>query len=856
MAAVAATSQDDGKEILPPTPPLTDDNASQHSKDGDEVELPSLPPTTIPTQVLDVDLKTPDHHVPRDPRLIRLTGVHPFNVEAPLTALFNEGFLTTQELFYVRNHGPVPEVREEDIPNWEFTVEGLVDNPLTITLTQLMKEYEQVTCPITLVCAGNRRKEQNVVRKSKGFSWGAAGLSTALFTGVIMSDVIKRAKPTRKAKYVCMEGADKLPNGYYGTSVKINWVMDPNRGFMLAYKMNDEMLRPDHGKPLRAVIPGQIGGRSVKWLKKLIVTDAPSDNWYHIYDNRILPTMISPEESANNPKWWTDERYAIYDLSPNSAICYPEHDEQLSLSASSPTYTARGYAYSGGGRRITRVEITLDKGKSWRLANVEYAEDRYREVEKELFGGRLDMSWRETCFCWCFWTLDIPIAELAVAKDIFVRSMDESMNMQPRDMYWSVLGMMNNPWFRVTILLDGDNLKFEHPTQPALTPGGWMERVKKAGGNLTNGHWGEKLEGEETVQPEEAQKKEISMVKEGLKNEVTIDELRKHDGDDSPWFVVGGEVYDGTKFLEGHPGGAVSIIAAAGVDATEEFMAIHSETAKAMMPKYHIGTLDEAGRKALVEGDNKAEQEEDRETFLQSKVWTKAVLHGKKIVSWDTRIFTYKLEHPEQRLGLPVGQHLMVRLKDPATRESIIRSYTPISEINDKGYMEMLVKIYFASGGGKGGKMKGPIGKFEYLGKGKCLTMGKERIVKSFVMICGGSGITPIYQVFRAVMRDTEDTTNCVIFDGNRLFEDILCKDELEELSKENDHKCKVLHTLTKAPDDWKGLRGRINAELVRNNCVRSEDSLVLICGPEALEKTMHVALLEGGWDEEQLMFF
>ena len=176
-----------------------------------------------------------------------------------------------------------------------------------MTLKQLIEEYEQVTCPITLVCAGNRRKEQNQVRKSKGFSWGAAGVSTALFTGVIMADVIRRAKPTKKAKYVCMEGADRLPNGYYGTSVKLNWVMDPNRGFMLAYKMNGEMLRPDHGKPLRVVIPGQIGGRSVKWLKKLTVTDTPSDNWYHIYDNRVLPTMVSPEESANNPRWWTDE---------------------------------------------------------------------------------------------------------------------------------------------------------------------------------------------------------------------------------------------------------------------------------------------------------------------------------------------------------------------------------------------------------------------------------------------------------------------------------------------------------------------------------------------------------------------
>jgi nitrate reductase (NAD(P)H) len=73
-----------------------------------------------------------------------------------------------------------------------------------------MADYEQLTYPVTLVCAGNRRKEQNLVRKSKGFSWGAAGCSTALFTGCMMWEVIKRAKPKRNGRYVCMEGADPL----------------------------------------------------------------------------------------------------------------------------------------------------------------------------------------------------------------------------------------------------------------------------------------------------------------------------------------------------------------------------------------------------------------------------------------------------------------------------------------------------------------------------------------------------------------------------------------------------------------------------------------------------------------------
>ena len=561
-------------DVLPPTPPATDDNVSDKSIEGETSDIPLPPPTSIPTNVLDIDKSTPDSLVPRDPRLIRLTGVHPLNVEAPLSALYDEGFLTSPELFYVRNHGSVPHVADEEIPDWEFSVEGLVEKPISMTLRQLMTDYEQITCPVTLVCAGNRRKEQNMVRKSKGFSWGAAGVSTALFTGVIMSDVIKKARPTRGAKYVCMEGADKLPNGCYGTSVKLNWVMDPNRGMMLSYKMNGEMLRPDHGKPLRAVIPGQIGGRSVKWLKKLIVTGAPSENWYHVYDNRVLPTMVSPEESAKDPKWWMDDRYAIYDLSPNSAICYPAHDEKISLSNGAQRYRTRGYAYSGGGRRITRVELSLDKGISWRLADIDYPEDRYRDVEKVIFGGRLDMSWRETCFCWCQWSLEVTIAELKDAKDMLIRAMDDSMNVQPRDMYWSVLGMMNNPWFRVTISEEGDFLRFEHPTQPALKAGGWMERVKTAGRNLANGYWGERIGERDTAAPVGESTQDVSMVKAGLKNAITIEDLRKHDNKDSPWFVVNGEVYDGTKFLEGHPGGATSIISAAGLDSTDEFMAI------------------------------------------------------------------------------------------------------------------------------------------------------------------------------------------------------------------------------------------------------------------------------------------
>ncbi|KAK5628041.1 hypothetical protein RRF57_003756 [Xylaria bambusicola] len=895
-SGLLSKAQLSGHQRFPPTPPDTDrestdsslepsdTEAGASSPNGDKSSAPKLPLYPLPPRskpdntVLTEDLKTPDNHVTRDPRLIRLTGTHPFNVEAPLSNLYDEGFLTTKDLHYVRNHGAVPRVEDSEIMDWEFTIEGMVNNPIRMTLADLMRDYEHQTYPITLVCAGNRRKEQNIVRKTKGFSWGAAGLSTSLWTGIAIGDLLKAAMPQHGARYVCFEGADKLPNGYYGTSIKLSWALDAERGVMLAHKMNGETLPPDHGKPLRVVIPGQIGGRSVKWLKRIIVTKEPSSNWYHIYDNRVLPTMIGPEISADLPETWKDERYAIYDLNTNSATCYPDHNEILDLRGSQSAYNVRGYAYAGGGKRITRVEVTLDKGKTWILADISYPEDQYRLASEGeiLYGGRIDMSWRESCFCWCFWDLDIPIAQLQAADDIMVRAMDEAMMVQPRDMYWSVLGMMNNPWFRVVIHKESHKLRFEHPTQPALMPGGWMERVKKAGGNLTNGYWGEQLAGEAEVVTTAEPAKETCMINEKIKRTISLEEFKAHDGEDEPWFAVNGEVYDGTGFLEGHPGGPISITGAAGQDASEEFLAIHSENAKGMLVNYHIGTLDKASQ-ALLANDEEVQPEgvPPRAVFLQHKMWTRAILSAKRSVSPDTKIFTFDLDHADQEVGLPVGQHLTMRLRDPVTREAILRAYTPISSTSAKGKLDVLIKIYRDAPTQKGGRMtqaldsiplghfvdfKGPHGKFEYLGRGLCRVSGRERRVRRFIMVCGGSGITPIYAVLRAVLMDREDPTCCVVLNGNRNEEDILCRAELDAMMTDNEHKYRLNYVLSRPGPAWTGRRGRVDADLIANEvgpCASTDGGdLVLVCGPKPLEESVLSIFTGMGWNKDGMLFF
>jgi len=208
--------------------------------------------------------------------MIRLTGRHPFNAEAKLQDLFSQGFITPSSLFFVRNHGAVPEIDPQMANDWKLKIHGLVcreglvltfklidlsprrlcSRPGTFTLEDLRKKFRVITIPVTLVCAGNRRKEQNVVRKSLGFSWGAAGISTALFTGVYLADVLEYILPQRGAKHVIFEGNDDLPNGPYGTrypisyvffledylflfnSQLLSWAQDRRKGMMLAWGMN------------------------------------------------------------------------------------------------------------------------------------------------------------------------------------------------------------------------------------------------------------------------------------------------------------------------------------------------------------------------------------------------------------------------------------------------------------------------------------------------------------------------------------------------------------------------------------------------------------------------------------------
>ena len=200
-------------------------------------------------------------------------GETPLNLEMPFEKL--EGFLTPIESFYVRTHFPIPSI---DRDAWWLHVEGDVDNPFAINYEQLL-ELESVTIPVTLECAGNNRSFLDP--KVKGVQWGLGAVGTAEWTGVPLSILLDRARVKAGGCQVVLEGADggmledpKSPPGELKFARSIP-VAKARADVLLAYKMNGRELPPEHGFPLRAIVPGWYAMASIKWLQRIIVTDQP-----------------------------------------------------------------------------------------------------------------------------------------------------------------------------------------------------------------------------------------------------------------------------------------------------------------------------------------------------------------------------------------------------------------------------------------------------------------------------------------------------------------------------------------------------------------------------------------------------
>ncbi|KXS10851.1 molybdopterin binding oxidoreductase [Gonapodya prolifera JEL478] len=545
---------------------------------------------------VNVVLLTQDNWIPRHPDMVRLTGRHPFNSEAPITSLMEaaeqHNGLTPNALHYVRNHGPVPNLEWSE---FKVSFDGLVRNPRTFTMDEIAS-MPKSTFQVTLTCAGNRRHEQNVTKNSQGFSWGPAAVSTAVWSGVPLSYVLELCGGVKSAKredgtvaeprFVNFAGAETLPKGYYGTTVPVEMALDYTSDILLAYEMNGEQLPPDHGYPLRVIIPGWIGGRMVKWLSKVTVSESESDSTYHFEDNRVLPPNVTSAAVAltttqiPNSKGGTS-KFIINERNINSVITTPSHGTPCDVkkTGSSPTTVrlpVKGYAYTGGGRRIIRVELSVDNGQTWHL------------VPSVRHGSTDGAPRHGTRFwCWFLWEteVEVPVKEnpdadsVSEVGEVLVRCWDASQNTQPREQTWNLLGMMSNNWYRVKLFFDPatSTYTWQHPTNISKSKeDGWMPREKALSSPTP------------TVAAEPAKSK--ATLKEGLKP-MTMAEVALHKSETDCYIVIDALVLDCTKFLKRHPGGAKSIMIVAGQDATEDFRAIHGNAAKAMKDKFAVGYI-------------------------------------------------------------------------------------------------------------------------------------------------------------------------------------------------------------------------------------------------------------------------
>lgn len=151
----------------------------------------------------------------------------------------------------------------------------------------IKNKFDTINIAVALACDGNRRKELNMIKRSKGFNWGPGAVSCAYWKGPLLRDILLAAGVPDtpldgcKRQWVNFQGADQLSEGVYATSIPLDYAMDPTNDVILAYEMNDVPLPPDHGYPCRVMIPGYVGGRCVKWVNKIWVSDKENDSYYH-----------------------------------------------------------------------------------------------------------------------------------------------------------------------------------------------------------------------------------------------------------------------------------------------------------------------------------------------------------------------------------------------------------------------------------------------------------------------------------------------------------------------------------------------------------------------------------------------
>jgi DMSO/TMAO reductase YedYZ molybdopterin-dependent catalytic subunit len=273
----------------------------------------------------------------------------PNNLEMPFDQL--DDFITPNELFYIRSHFPTPEL---DTNAYRLSIGGAVRRELRLSYAHI-RAMPTRTCTALLECAGNSRVF--LVPPAPGAQWELGAVGNAEWTGVPLSLLLESAGLADDVCEIILEGADRgipkeepKPPGpiSYARSIPRKRAMQSD--VLIAYQMNGRDLTPDHGYPLRAIVPGYYGMASVKWLTDIVATTQPFQGYWQTSDYGYW------DDSNGRP-----ERRPLAEMKVKSQIARPRVYETVEPGR---PYTIFGAAWAGD-TEVTEIWVSLDGGASW-----------------------------------------------------------------------------------------------------------------------------------------------------------------------------------------------------------------------------------------------------------------------------------------------------------------------------------------------------------------------------------------------------------------------------------------------------------------------------------------------------------
>ena len=333
----------------------------------------------------------------------------------PLEALRDP--ITPTGLHYLLIHYDIPAV---DLESWRLEVDGEVERPLTLIADDLRGRDAVEVCS-TMECAGNGRARFEPMPASQ--PWLLEAVGTARWRGVPLRGVLEEAGLAESAVEILFTGLDRGVEGgieqSYQRSLTVAEAMRDD--VLLAYEMNGAALLPQHGFPLRLIVPGWYGMTSVKWLRAVTALDSPFTGYQQEHSYRLR----SDEH---------DEGIPLTRMLPRALMVPPGIPEFLTRErvVAAGEHVLQGRAWSGHAP-IVRVEVSLDGGESWKPA----------ETSRDL-----DSPW-----AWCSWSY--RWSAVPGRHTLCCRAADEAGNEQPPESSWNVGGYANNSPQRVEVTVGG-----------------------------------------------------------------------------------------------------------------------------------------------------------------------------------------------------------------------------------------------------------------------------------------------------------------------------------------------------------------------------------------------------------------